>query len=108
MDYRQLGLETYGYKCEICSYSIVEVHHINYKEQWDIENKLRKEQRLDRADALLKLAKELGFSEYNFKTKQLAKDDSSTNLAVLCGNCHSLIHRLDVGMNLLKVIDRRK
>jgi len=106
MDYRQLGLETYGYKCEICSYSIVEIHHISYKEQWDLEIKLRKENRLEETLELLKQARELGFTTW--RNNQLSKDDRSTNLAVLCGNCHSLIHRLDVGMNLLKVIDRRK
>lgn len=106
MDYRQLGLETYGYKCEICSYSIVEIHHISYKEQWDLEKKLRKEKELEEILELLKRARELGF--LNWDGKQLSKDDRSTNLSVLCGNCHSLIHRLDVGMNLLKVIDRRK
>jgi hypothetical protein len=103
MDYRQAGLETYGHKCEICGYSIVEVHHINYQEHQAIENKLRK---TDNPESLLEKAREMNFTDWD--GHQLSKDNRSTNLAVLCGNCHSLIHRLDVGMNLIKVLDRRK
>ena len=103
-DYRDIGIETYGDKCEICSHSLVEVHHINYQEQWNIERRLRKD--FNNRDQLLKEARSLGFLKWD--GNQLSKDDRSTNLAVLCGNCHTLIHKLDVGLNILKVLSKRK
>lgn len=107
MDYRQLGLESYGYKCEICGHSLVEVHHISYQEQWEMEKKLREATKQKRnITKLLEEAKEKGFLQWD--DNQLSKDNRSTNLSVLCGNCHTLIHQLDVGMNIIKVLDRRK
>lgn len=106
-DYREIGLETYGDKCEICGHSMVEVHHISYQEQWALEIELRKAVKAKRdISKLLQKAKDQGYLEWD--GNQLSKDNRSTNLSVLCGNCHTLIHRIDVGMNLIKAIDRRK
>jgi hypothetical protein len=107
MDYRLTGLETYGYRCEICGHSLVEVHHIDYQEQQQLESLIRKAAKAgEDLTKLLELAKNAGYEEWD--SNQLSKNDRSTNLAVLCGNCHSLIHRLDVGKKLLKVLERRR
>lgn len=107
--YRDIGIEMYGSQCEICSHGIVEVHHIDYHKHQEFENRMRKAVKMrdyDLLEQLLEKAKECGFLEWD--GEQLSKDDRSTNLAVLCSNCHSLIHGLDVGVNLLNVLNRRK
>ncbi|WP_307312223.1 HNH endonuclease [Neobacillus driksii] len=105
-DYRDSALKVYGEACEICGYRAgVEVHHIDYQEQWEIEKKLRKAKGSEYT-RLLAEAKKQGYDE--FKDNQLAKNDSTKNLSVLCGNHHSLIHSLDSGKALLKVIPERK
>lgn len=105
--YREIGLETYGHKCELCGYSIVEVHHINYQlhDQWEKKIRDMVKSHQDVAD-LLEMAKGLGFLDWD--GHDLAKDNRSTNLSVLCGNCHSLIHLLDAGMKLLNALTPRK
>ncbi len=109
VSYRDIGIRVYGNKCEICSYSIIEVHHIDYHRHQEYEDNIRKASKMRDYDLLEKLieeAKECGFLEW--KGNQLSKDDRSTNLSVLCGNCHSLIHALDSGVNLLNVLSERK
>lgn len=107
MDYRSTGLNTYGNRCEICGHSQVEVHHIDYQEQQQLEKTIRKAAKAgEDLTKLLELAKKEGYEEWD--GNQLSKNNRSTNLAILCGNCHSLIHRLDAGMKLLKVIERRR
>jgi predicted HNH restriction endonuclease len=99
--YRESALKTYGETCEICGHkTALEVHHIDYQEQWDAEKKIRK------GEITLDEVKQLGYLA--FFNNQLAKNDSTKNLAVLCGNCHSLIHTLDSGKKLLKAIKERK
>jgi predicted HNH restriction endonuclease len=106
-DYRQAALKTYGDKCEICGHSQVEVHHIDYQEQWDMEGKARAAEK-DRAalNGILVAARAMGYIKY--ERGQLSKNDSTKNLSVLCGNCHGLVHKMDVGMRLLKVLKTRK
>lgn len=105
--YREEAIKTYGEACEICGYpSATEVHHIDYQEQWAMEAKLRaldgKANFLD----IMRVAKEKGYLEY--RNRQLSKNDNTLNLACLCGNCHTLMHKLDVGMKLLKVLKERR
>ena len=98
--YRESALETYGEVCEICGHKTsLEVHHIDYQEQWEMEKKVRDN------NSLVSEAKKLGYLE--FKRNQLSKNDSTKNLAVLCGNCHGLMHTLDVGKKLLKALKER-
>jgi hypothetical protein len=107
--YRENALKTYGESCEICGHrTSLEVHHINYQEQQQMEQMLRFAYKYKdpQYKEMLSEAKSKGFVEFN--NNQLAKDDSTTNLSVLCGNCHSLIHTIDVGMKLLKAIKPRK
>jgi hypothetical protein len=98
--YRDSALGKYGNRCEICSYGLVEVHHIDYNEQWIAEDKVRK------GTMTITQAKKLGYDE--FKNNQLSKNDDTKNLAVLCGNCHTLIHKLDSGKQLLNILPDRK
>lgn len=105
--YRRLGLETYGDKCEICGFSIVEVHHIDYQEHQEVEDYIRYLSKNNHdVSKLVEEAKELGY--LNWDGHQLSKDDRSENLAVLCPNCHRFIHRLNVGKKILRVLDKRK
>jgi hypothetical protein len=106
-DYRQLGIETYGARCEICHFGIVEVHHINYQEHQEMENRLRAavKKGKDISQLLLEAYKQ-GFREWD--GHQLSKDNRSTALSVLCPNCHTLIHRMDIGMKLLGALTPRK
>jgi predicted HNH restriction endonuclease len=104
-DYRDIGLETYGNKCEICGHGLVEVHHIGYQEHQHYEDMLR-EAKGDVLTSLLADAKSKGFLKWD--GHNLEKDNRSTNLSVLCSNCHTLVHTLDAGMNLLKAIPKRR
>lgn len=109
-NYRENALKTYGESCEICGHrTSLEVHHINYQDQQQMEDLLRRAKKYYvEADfqKLLAEANSMGFVE--FEKNQLAKDDSTKNLSVLCGNCHSLVHTMDVGNRLLKAIKPRK
>jgi hypothetical protein len=110
-NYHENALKTYGESCEICGFrSCLEVHHINYQEHQAAENMLRgfKKARKEIPESVLKGMKTGGWDYFDPKTEQLSKDDSTTNLSVLCGNCHSLMHKLDVGMKLLNVLKERK
>jgi predicted HNH restriction endonuclease len=106
-DYRQAGIETYGDRCELCQFSLVEVHHIDYQEHQELENRIRATVKAKKdITSLLIEAVEKGYLEW--KNNQLEKDNRSTNLAVLCGNCHTLIHRIDCGKKLLGALRPRK
>lgn len=106
-EYRETGLSTYGDRCEICGFHIVEVHHIDYQEHQKVENKIRtavkKKQNITK---LLEEAADLGYLYWD--GNQLSKDNRSTNLSVLCPNCHTLVHRIDAGMKLKGAIPPRK
>jgi hypothetical protein len=104
--YREVGLATYGNKCEICGHSSVEVHHIDYQEHQRAEDEIRLVLRRGGVIThLLEKAKLRGWLTWD--GRQLGKNDSSTNLSVLCGNCHTLIHKIDVGMKLLNALTKR-
>ena len=110
-EYRENALEVYGEACEICGHrASVEVHHINYQEHQTIENEIRKAFRLkwDTYPVLVEKARKQGFELFYEHSHQLAKDDDTKNLAVLCGNCHTLIHKLDAGMKIHNVLKERK
>lgn len=106
--YRESALITYGDKCEICGHSRTEVHHIDYQEQWEMEKKVREafRKKLPTLNTLLEEARKLGYIK--FENNQLSKNDSTENLSVLCGNCHSLMHCMDVGKKILKAIKPRR
>lgn len=106
-DYREIGIENYGDRCELCSHSVVEVHHIDYHLHQGYEDSLRifTKQGKDLTD-LLNKARSLGFMEWD--GHNLSKDSRPSNLSVLCPTCHSLIHTLDSGTNLLKALRPRK
>lgn len=107
MGYRETALATYGTKCEICSYGIVEVHHIGYQEQQEQEDYIRYlAKNGNNISAELVKARALGFLHWD--GKQLSKDDRSTNLACLCSNCHFLIHLMNVGNLFLRAVPKRK
>jgi hypothetical protein len=58
-------------------------------------------------DDRLQFAKDSGYDLYDVVARQLSKNDDTKNTSVLCGNCHSLVHTMDVGKKLLKVIKER-
>jgi hypothetical protein len=108
-NYREAALKTYGEACELCGHrASLEIHHINYQEHQHCEDNIRQAEKTKSTmfNVYLNHAKEEGFLEY--KNGQLAKDDSTTNLSVLCGNCHSLCHLIDYGKNILKALKERK
>lgn len=109
-DYRQVGIETYGDRCEICGYaSIIEVHHTHYQEHQALEDRIRRAYRNNMdISLLLEEAKGQGWLFFDKKTLQLDKGHQPSLLSVLCGNCHSLIHKMDVGLKLLKALKPRK
>lgn len=107
MGYRETALMTYGSKCEICTYGIVEVHHIAYQEHQEVEDYIRYLAKNGNDISIeLEKARALGFLFWD--GRQLDKDDRSTNLSCLCSNCHYLIHLMNVGLKLLKAIPKRK
>lgn len=107
MSYRDTGIEAYGHSCEICGYGIVEVHHVNYQLHTEWEKKLRLAARKgENLSELLSVAQKLGFLEWD--GHDLSKDDRVSNLSVLCGNHHNLVHLFDAGLNLLKALPKRK
>lgn len=110
LDYRDVGLETYGNRCEICGYAaIVEVHHTHYQEHQDLEDQIRKDFKAGKdISSLLEEAKAQGWTYFDKKTQQLDKGNLPKLLSVLCGNCHSLVHKMDVGLKLLKALPERK
>lgn len=106
-EYRERGLNTYGNKCEICGFGLVEVHHLDYQEHQEVEDQLRKAVRKNQdITELLEEARKKGYLFWD--GRQLEKDNRSTNLSVLCGNCHTLVHRIDCGLKLLKALPPRK
>lgn len=111
--YREIGIECYGDRCEICGHSSIEVHHIDYQEHQAMENKVRNAAQAlifgDSAayDKAIEEAKKQGYLYYDKKSRQLSKSDSKHNLSCLCGNCHTLMHKMDVGKKLLKAIKPR-
>jgi hypothetical protein len=106
-NYRDIGLNSYGNKCEICGFSLVEVHHVDYNKHTYYENTLRKmvKQKQD-ITQFLEEAKRNGFLFWD--GHDLSKDSRSTNLSVLCPNHHTMTHTADLGLALLKLIPERK
>lgn len=110
-DYRDIGIETYGDRCEICGYaSCVEVHHIYYQEHQEVETLMRAYAKKGHEipDELMTIARNKGWMTFDKKTLQLDRGKEPHLLSVLCGNCHALIHKMDVGPKLLKAIKKRK
>lgn len=115
-DYRELGIKTYGTKCEFdgCGWDAApcDVHHINYQEHQEFEEAIRKAIRMgDHVEILAQLlaeARDRGYLSYDRKTGQLAKDNRTTNLSVLCPNHHRYVHTVDMGMDILKHLPPRK
>lgn len=107
MNYRETAIATYGTKCEICTYGIVEVHHIGYQEHQETEDYIRYLFK-NGNDISVELAKAYALGFLKWDGNQLSKDDRSTNLSCLCSNCHYLIHLMNVGLRLLKAIPERK
>lgn len=109
-NYREAALKTYGESCELCGHrTSLEVHHIDYLEHQVMENKIRlsiKQNATNQTEQLKQQARQLGYDE--FFDGQLAKNDSTLNLSVLCGNCHSQCHLIDYGKNLLKALKSRR
>jgi hypothetical protein len=90
-DYTEIGHETYGTKCEWvgCEWdaATTDVHHINYQQHQKLEDLLR--------------------TQKNNSHFQLAKDDDSKNLAVLCPNHHRYTHSKDIGLKILQFLPER-
>jgi hypothetical protein len=110
-DYRDVGIEMYGNRCEICGYSsCVEVHHTHYQEHQAMEDIMRGFIKAGKEipDSVMEGAKQQGWTYFDKKTLQLDKGNRPDLLSVLCGNCHSLIHKMDVGLKLLKALAPRK
>jgi hypothetical protein len=110
VDYRDVGLQTYGNRCEICGYGVcLEVHHTHYQEHQDLEDQIRAAFKAGKdITSLLDEAKAQGWTYFDKKTLQLDKGNQPNLLSVLCGNCHSLVHKMDVGLKLLKALSPRK
>lgn len=107
-NYRKSAIAVYGEACEICGHrTSLEVHHIDYQEHQEIENKIRKASRDNHPSfkSLVSQAKAMGYDEFEFG--QLSKNDDTENTSVLCGNCHGLMHCMDVGKKVLKALKPR-
>jgi hypothetical protein len=103
-NYRKSALRTYGEACEICGHrTSLEVHHIDYQEHQEIEDRIKKEP----LPQFINEAIGKGYNEWNPVTKQLSKNDDTANTSVLCGNCHSFLHLVDYGKKLLNAIKPR-
>ena len=114
-DYSDIAKKIYGTICEYqnCGWSDAQcdVHHINYQEQHYFEKKIRKdikENNQNKANESIIQAKEKGFLFFDYKKMQLSKDDRSNNLTVLCPNHHRFVHSIDMGMDILHRIPKRK
>lgn len=108
-EYRKAALKTYGDSCEICGHrTSLEIHHIDYQEQnaAEVEIRMADRKKSSLVPELLKTARENGWIAWT--GGQLSKNDSTLNLSVLCGNCHGLMHCMDVGKKLLKAIKPRR
>lgn len=106
MGYREDGIGVYGDKCELCGHGLVEVHHIDYQEHQEIEDMLRYLSKYGNdITELLAEAKSKGYLYWS--GHQLSKDDLTRNLSVLCPNCHTLVHRVNMGKKLLRVLPKR-
>lgn len=113
--YRADALQAYGTACEWigCGWNAgsCDAHHIDYQEHQEHEDLIRKFSKLEDKTyyiEALKEAKELGYLSYDVKEKQLEKDNTVHNIAVLCPNHHRFVHTLDLGMKLLDYIPERK
>ena len=107
-NYHDSAISVYGEACEICGRKInLEVHHIDYQEHQAIEDKMR-DAKPEELAALIAQAKTLGYDEWNPKTKQLTKNDSTLNTSVLCRNDHNYVHLLDCGKLLLNALPPRR
>lgn len=107
INYREVGVTAYGQRCEICGFTIVEVHHVDYKLHEYHENLIRKlvKNKQD-ITAALKEAKTHGFLIWD--GHDLSKDSRTTNLSVLCPNHHTMVHQADMSLLLLKLLPERK
>jgi hypothetical protein len=115
MSYVDVAKKTYGASCEFigCGWNAAscDVHHINYQEQQTTEKALRQfliHNKMEPFAQLLAHAVDRGFLAFDMKTRQLAKDDRSQNLAVLCPNHHRYLHTVDMGMKILEYIPPRR
>jgi hypothetical protein len=115
LEYVDKAKKAYGSKCEFenCGWEDAQcdVHHINYKEQQDYEKTIRKaikEDDVELTNKTIMQANKRGFLFFNYQTMQLTKDDRINNLAVLCPNHHRYVHSLDLGMDILNRIPKRK
>lgn len=115
MNYHRNATQTYGEACEWigCGWheTVCDVHHIDYNAQWAAEQSIRKafdEKRVGDYVAFLTAAKQLGYATFNVKDRQLAKNDSVSNLSVLCPNHHRFVHQADMGTGILQFIPPRR
>lgn len=113
--YHNTATEVYGSKCEWigCGWDAadLDVHHISYQEQQEIETEIRKainSGNMDQFAQLLAKAQDMGYPHYDQKDRQLDKDDRASNLTVLCPNHHRFVHTEDLGMKVLTFIPPRK
>jgi hypothetical protein len=115
MSYSRDGKNAYGELCEWigCGWNqaTCDTHHIDYEVHQEIENNIRAYYMMEddeHFEYMLDLARRLGYGEYNQKTRQLPKNDSISNLAILCPNHHRYVHHHNLSMDLLEYIPRRK
>lgn len=113
MTYAEIAKRLYGEDCEMCGWGKApcDVHHIDYQDHRYFEEEMRKaleEKNMEKFDSLQQQALIKGFGLFNTDTKQLPKNNSTDNLAVLCPNCHREVHHYDLGKKILKNIPPRK
>jgi hypothetical protein len=115
MGYAEKAKAMYGDKCEWfgCGWDqgTCDVHHMNYGNHQDMENHLRAYfimNDMKSFDLMQVVATSMGCGLFNFKTRQLPKDDRTQNTVVLCPNHHRFVHTIDLKMNIVSYIPKRK
>ena len=116
-NYHDKAIRVYGEKCEWigCGWNegYCDVHHIDYQEQQAAERKFR--DLLDNGQKDSEEWKELeafairhGWGTFDVRSRQLHKNDATTNLTVLCPNHHRFAHTKDLGIKILQYRPPRK
>lgn len=113
--YTKDAREVYGESCEFigCGWNAetCDTHHIDYQEHQALENEMRKALKDEDNTYLASLQAQAfarNYGEFNTKTRQLPKNDSTVNLSILCPNHHRYVHGKDLGMRILDYIPVRK
>jgi hypothetical protein len=111
MAYADVAKKVYGERCEMCGWrkATNDVHHIDYQEHQEMENRIRKADKAGNVELVKQLQTEALAQGWGFyKNGQLPKNDNPENLSVICPNDHREVHFYDVGKKILEALPPRK